>query len=116
MRKNTILIILILHIITFSVLTEGCKARTSKDTVNVFITREGFKTVILALELYKKEFGEYPETLDELLKRKGISDRSIIEDAWGRPYYYVKLKNGYKIFSMGPDGKPFTKDDIYPPK
>ncbi len=112
LKRLAVILVLIVAII----LSNGCKARTTKDTVNAFVTRESFKTIILALELYKKEFGEYPKTLDELLRRKGITDRSIIEDAWGREYYYVRLKNGYKIFSLGADGKPFTKDDIYPPK
>jgi len=107
-------------IITFSLfilfLIFSCKGKTSKDTVNAFITKDIFKNIILALELYKKEFGEYPKTLDELLQRKGINDRTIIEDAWGREYYYVRIKYSYKIFSLGPDGKAFTKDDLYPPK
>jgi len=84
--------VIILIIIIISIVS--CKGRYAKDTVNAFVTRDNFKNTILALELYKKEFG----------------------DAWGREYYYVKLKNDYKIFSLGADGKPFTKDDIYPPK
>ena len=94
----------------------SCKGKYTKDTVNIFITKDNFENIMLALELYKNEFGEYPNTLDELLQRKGITERSIIEDAWGRKYYYEKLKDSYKIFSLGPDGKPFTNDDIYPPK
>ena len=107
--------LLVLSIASLIILT-SCKGKTSKDTVNAFITRDSFKNITLALELYKKEFGIYPKTLDEFLQRKGINDRSIIEDAWGREYYYVRLKDGYKLFSLGPDGKAFTKDDIYPPK
>ncbi len=109
-------ILYVILLITFLIVIPTCKGKSTKDTVNVFVTKDNFKNILLALELYKKEFGNYPRTLDELLVRKGITDKSIIEDAWGREYYYVRLKNGYKIFSLGPDGKPFTKDDIYPPK
>ncbi|RKX92922.1 MAG: hypothetical protein DRP84_09280 [Spirochaetes bacterium] len=116
MKRLTSVLLLIIVILIFSEGIVSCKGRYAKDTVNAFVTRDNFKNTILALELYKKEFGEYPNTLEELLQKKGITDRSIIEDAWGREYYYVKLKNDYKIFSLGADGKPFTKDDIYPPK
>jgi len=93
----------------------SCNSKgTAKDTVNAFVTRESLKNVIIALELYRKEFGEYPKTLDELLLKKGIKERDIIEDAWGRTYHYVRTDDSYVIFSMGHDGKPYTKDDIYP--
>jgi len=87
---------------------------TTTDSVNVLITKTTLKNLTIALELYKKEFGEYPRTLDELLVRKGITERSIIEDAWGRPLHYVKISNSYALFSAGRDKKPFTDDDVLP--
>jgi len=110
-RQFKMYLFLMLFLLVFLL---NCKG-TSKDTINTFVTKEGFKTVIIALKLYHKEFGQYPQTLDELLLKKGITDRSIIEDAWGRPYYYVRINDSYKIFSLGRDGKPFTRDDVYPP-
>jgi hypothetical protein len=107
---------LILLVLFSSVLLcTSCNSKgTTKDIVNAHITRESLKNVEIALELYRKEFGNLPETLDELLMRKGITDRSIIEDAWGRTYHYVKLDDSYNLFSNGRDGKPFTSDDIHP--
>jgi hypothetical protein len=94
-----------------------CESRkTPTDSINSLITRDGLKTMSLALKLYKRESGEYPETLDELFKKKDIQDKDILEDAWGRPYYYEKLSAHYVLFSSGKDGKPFTEDDILPPK
>ena len=94
-------------------LASSCNSKgTTKDIVNAYVTRESLKNVQVALELYRKEFGTYPETLDELLMRKGITERSIIEDAWGRTYHYVKTGDSTEIFSTGGDGKPFTRDDI----
>jgi len=91
----------------------SCNSKgTTKDTVNAHITRESLKNVQLALELYKREFGSFPETLDELLSRKNITERSIIEDAWGRTYHYVKIGDAYELFSTGRDGRPFTPDDV----
>jgi general secretion pathway protein G len=40
----------------------------------------------------------------------------LILDPWGNPYYYrkpgTKDKNGYDVYSAGPDGLPDTGDDI----
>ncbi len=94
-----------------------CESRkTPTDSVNSLITHDGLKTMSLALELYKREFGEYPDTLEELFKNKNIQDTGILKDAWGRPYYYEKLSGHYVLFSAGKDGKPFTVDDILPPE
>ncbi len=93
----------------------SCNSKgTTKDNVNALVTRDGLKNVKIALELYRQEFGEYPKTLDELLIRKGITEKSIIEDAWGRDYHYTKIEDSYELFSVGRDRKPYTGDDIYP--
>jgi len=114
-RAKLLMFLLLLTILPCVVLHSSCNSKgTTKDIVNAHITRESLKNVQIALELYSKEFGSYPETLDELLIRKGITERSIIEDAWGRTYHYVKIGDSYNLFSTGRDGKPFTSDDIHP--
>jgi len=113
--SNRFFLFLLSSLLLSTTLFYGCKSkRTTKDVVNTFITRESIKNINLALELYHNEFGEYPVTLDELLFRKGIQDRSIIEDAWGKTYHYTKLDDTYIIFSLGGDGKPYTPDDVHP--
>lgn len=105
----------LLFLISALAVQQSCDSKgTTKDNVNAHITRESIKNVELALSLYRREFGSYPETLDELLSRKNISDRSIIEDAWGDTYHYVKIGDTYELFSNGRDGTPFTPDDIHP--
>ena len=107
-------VVIMLICIALAFLFLGCDSKgTTKDIVNAHITRNSLKNVMIALELYKNEFGEYPMTLDELLMRKGITERSIIEDAWERTYHYVKIEATYVLFSKGRDGKPFTSDDVH---
>jgi len=97
-------------------LLNGCgKGRNASGPANTFITRESLGNVKLAIELYRREFGEYPESLDGLLSRKSIGDKRIIQDAWGRKYHYARSGDGYVLFSKGGDGEPYTKDDVYPP-
>ena len=94
----------------------GCHAprNSPADSVSILLTKDGLHTVEVALELYKKEYGAYPETLDEILMKKGITEREVIEDGWDREYRYIKMGPEYVLFSMGRDGKAYTDDDIYP--
>jgi hypothetical protein len=97
-------------------LLNGCgKGKNASTHTNIFITRESLANVKLAVELYRREFGEYPDSLDGLLSRKSIGDKRIIQDAWGRKYHYARSGDGYVLFSKGGDGEPYTKDDVYPP-
>lgn len=93
----------------------SCNSKgTTKDNVNALVTRDGLKNVKIALELYRQELGEYPVTLDELLIRMGITEESIIRDAWGYDYHYTKIEDTYELFSVGRDKKPYTGDDVHP--
>lgn len=106
------LILLVLAVLLLA--AGGRKPSTVEDSVNRLITMDGLRTMQIALELYRKEFGHYPESLEDILRYKNISERQVIEDAWGHQYHYVRLKDQYVLFSVGKDGKPFTGDDIYP--
>lgn len=104
-------------LIPLFVFTTACGSKgTTENNINRIITKEGLKNMKIALELYKKEYGEYPNSLSEFLERKGIKDKSLIQDAWGRPYFYTRRDSNYEIFSVGRDKKPFTKDDVHPPR
>jgi len=56
------------------------------------------------IEVYKYENGSYPSTIEQITR---------INDRWGRPYMYRTEDNNFITFSMGPDGKEGTEDDIY---
>ena len=47
-----------------------------------------------------------------------LTDESTLTDPWGHPYQYrnpgKKNPGGYDVYSMGPDGKDGTEDDVYP--
>jgi len=116
-QKRKIITLFLYFFLFLAVLLSAvaCNAKgTPKDSVNILITKDGLKTMQIALELYKNEFGKYPETLEEILRYKGITEQQIIEDAWGREYHYLRLGKTYVLFSKGRDGKSFTEDDIYP--
>lgn len=79
------------------------------------------------LMTFKLAVGRYPTTeegLKALLEApEAVSDRwkgpyvrNLPADPWGNPYQYrcpaVKSKDGYDVWSSGPDGKSGTEDDI----
>ncbi len=80
------------------------------------------------LELYKQHVGHYPKNLDELftepederdaIKWGGpyIEGLDTLEDEWGNALQYtapgVHKKNGYDLWSVGPDGEDGTGDDL----
>ena len=55
-------------------------------------------------DLYFIEKGRYPD------EKEFIGGE---EDAWGRPYIYKLSKDGFSIFSAGPDGIEGSDDDVY---
>ncbi|MBI2608714.1 MAG: DUF4190 domain-containing protein [Deltaproteobacteria bacterium] len=63
------------------------------------------------LELYKKKFGKYPETLEEAIKA-GFT--LFPQDAFLNDFYYdlADDKQSYELRSLGPDKKYGTEDDI----
>ena len=53
-----------------------------------------------------------------LMWRKMYEGESMEKDPWGHDYQYAcpgtKHPSGYDLYSLGEDGKPGTKDDIWP--
>ena len=66
------------------------------------------------LELYKKKYGKYPGSFEEL--KKGGYELFATADHYLKPFYYKVSDDAqsYKLCSLGPDGILGTSDDIYP--
>jgi general secretion pathway protein G len=87
------------------------------------------EAVKLPLTTYRIQMGDYPSTsegLQALITPPAnradqwhgpyLQDGKIPADPWGEPYVYrypgTHNKNGYDVFSKGPDRAEGTKDDI----
>lgn len=55
-------------------------------------------------DIYLIENGRYPEEKEFIVEE---------EDSWGNPHIYRLSKDGFSLFSMGPDGIEGTDDDVY---
>ncbi len=79
-------------------------------------TISDLREVATALESFRKERGFYPPVatfaamLDHLVPR--YLPRVIREDRWHRPFLYAITPKGYRLESLGPDGRPGTGDEI----
>lgn len=92
---------------------------------NVSAAKTQIKMFDDALEQYRGDVGEYPESLEDLVKNNSDNEKwkgpylkpaSIPKDPWGHDYEYTKEtdENGreYEIVSCGPDGEKGTGDDL----
>lgn len=82
----------------------------------------------MALDTFRLEMGRYPKQLSELSQKPAdedeaarwngpyIKDASDIADAWGQPLKYLSPgeanTTSYDLWSVGPDGRGGTEDDI----
>jgi hypothetical protein len=80
------------------------------------------RQVVSMLEFYKQVHGTYPDKLDDLdgPKRLFTGHYLLTDKSLGSKsrdlYFYQKLPNGggYYLLGRGPDGLPFTADDVFP--
>lgn len=103
----------------------GDKARV--DATRSMVGKSG--NLALAIDLFRTNVGEYPETLKELYeppsddekkKKWGstpyIKDLASLKDAWGRELQYKRPgehnQDSYDLWSWGQDGQDGTEDDI----
>lgn len=92
------------------------------DDLRVKLSQSTITSLVQAIEFYKTQNGHYPDSLETL--RKSLPDNAMVFvfdpthiDLAGKPrYYYYRLKDPshYYLLGVGPDGKPFTNDDIIP--
>ena len=77
-----------------SVVTGGA----GRDSRLMFLNH--YKFISLSVEDFVNKHGRYPDSFDEL----PINERDY--DPWGHPYLFEKTKDGFKVHSLGRDGKP----------
>ncbi len=93
------------------------------DLIRTRVSQSSANTLVQAIESYKTEHGRYPESLEVL--RRSLSSNSTVfgydpsdevnPGRQPRDYYYELVDSEhYYLLGVGPDGHPFTQDDIVP--
>lgn len=84
----------------------------------VELSQYQINTLVKDIEYFKLENGSYPNNLKQLETNKGFVN--IQDPVKGLKasekdvFVYKNLGDKYLLYSVGLDGKPNTKDDIYP--
>jgi Type II secretion system (T2SS), protein G len=92
------------------------------DDLRRTIAQQQLGQLVRSIEFYKVANGEYPTSLQQLQQAVGKSTTIFIHDptdvntvAGPRYFYYERVgTDRYYLRSVGPDGQPFTADDIVP--
>jgi hypothetical protein len=92
------------------------------DELRAKLADSTLTSLVQAIEFYKTQTGKYPGSLEEL--RKSLPENSMVfvfdptDVRMGgklRYFYYELVDNDhYYLLGVGPDGQPFTDDDILP--
>lgn len=106
---------LFLGLLALTVMLGGCKKTeenlAKQDQQRNAVTVEVIlKNVQTALESHHVEQGEYPESLDVLIKGGRLEKKDVV-DPWGSPLSYQRPEPGkYILKSLGPDKQEGTDD------
>jgi type II secretion system protein G len=80
--------------------------------------KAGLKYLRSAIDRYKADLNEFPDSLQALLKSPGKDAwagpyvMDLGEDPWGNAYKYAKKADAYTVKSFGPDGAEGGGDDV----
>ncbi len=91
------------------------------DMLRAQLAQSTLSSLVPAIEVYKIQHGAYPASLDELRKSLPkdtftfVFDPTDVRLGEPRAFYYERVgADHYYLRAVGPDGKPFTDDDILP--
>jgi len=105
-----------LGLLALTIMLGGCqktdenlaKQEQQRNTVTVEVI---LKNIQIALENHRVEHGEYPQSLDVLVKDGRLEKKDAV-DPWGTPLSYQRPEpQKYILKSLGPD-KQEGDDDI----
>jgi len=92
------------------------------DELRLKLAQSSLNSVVPQVEFYRVQNGRYPESLEVL--HKSLPKDSFVQvfdptavglNAKPTYFYYERVGEGhYYLRGVGPDGKPFTADDIVP--
>lgn len=87
----------------------GGEAALEGDEAKARATARRIRFIAMAAEAYKREQGEYPETIEQMLGAARLPEEMLqrsMTDLWARPLVYTldKATGKYEVVSLGADG------------
>jgi general secretion pathway protein G len=112
-------IMVVITIMTMIMGAVGVGVMSYLDKSKIKQARIDISTISNALDLYKTEFGRYPDSedgLSRLVEEKILKEKKIPKDPWGNDFIYIypgsNNEDSFDLYSFGPDGKEGGNDDI----
>jgi general secretion pathway protein G len=112
-------IMVVITIMTMIMGAVGVGVMSYLDKSKIKQARIDIATISNALDLYKTEFGKYPDSedgLSRLVEEKILKEKKAPKDPWGNDFIYIypgsNNEDGFDLYSFGPDGKEGGNDDI----
>ena len=98
-------------VMAVSVLIVGCSFLERPEAARYQAAKADVRALANALEMFKSDSGEYPDSLSELVvSRKATNEPYITkvpQDPWGQPYHYQRRSlSEYSLASFSRDGIP----------
>jgi len=92
------------------------------DDLRTKLAQTTMNSLVQSIEFYKIQHGSYPESLKALQESLPKDSLTFVFDptdvkVGGQPRYFYYERVGddhYYLRGLGPDGQPFTPDDIVP--
>jgi general secretion pathway protein G len=116
---------LVLAIIALLIAVGAVTLTNVQESAEITTAQAQISTIKTAMISYKNHNRSFPGKLEDLvtppanarIKRRYIEETGI-RDPWGELYQLrvpgKKAGEAYEIYSMGPDKKDGTQDDVYP--
>jgi len=81
-----------------------------------FWQKEDLGDIEHAVRIVRSRRGHFPATLEEVCRELPAYPWKVCgaTDMWERPYWYWRTRDGFVLLSGGPDGLPWTSDDLVP--
>jgi general secretion pathway protein G len=102
-------IMVVITIMTMIMGAVGVGVMSYLDKSKIKQARIDISTISNALDLYKTEFGRYPDSedgLSRLVEEKILKEKKIPKDPWGNDFIYIypgsNNEDGFDLYSFGP--------------
>lgn len=95
------------------------RIKKAGNRIKIEATRQNISRLSIAIEMYMTDVKTHPISISNLMQNEGFPNwqgpyvKDVwLSDAWGRPLLYEVDGTQYRLYSVGPDGKQGTADDI----
>ena len=117
-----VLLVLVILVVLGSMASVAVLGQQDKALKNA--ARTQVQSFDRAVELYRFDMKKFPGSLEDLIKKPSdakaaerwggpyLKKSSIPLDPWDEEYRYEQRDDGYRVWSVGPDGSDGGDDDI----